>query len=121
MKRCTRIFTLTDTLGPDTPLFRSYGRMPVVRPRCEGWRPLVDDDALVAIGFTSGSTGAPKPNAKSWRSFRASTEQNLAALAGLWPDGAVVQAVATVPPQHMYGMEMSVLLDRKSTRLNSSH
>src|SRR3546814_2433166 len=29
---------------------------------------------------------------------------------GLWPDGAVVQAVATVPPQHMYGMEMSVLL-----------
>src|SRR3546814_2127028 len=69
-----------------------------------------DLDALVAIGFTSGSTGAPKPNAKTWRSFRASTEQNLAALAGLWPDGAVVQAVATVPPQHMYGMEMSVLL-----------
>src|SRR3546814_966542 len=58
-----------------------YVRMPDVLPRCEGERPLVDDDALVAIGFTSGSTGAPKPNAKTWRSFRASTEQNLAALA----------------------------------------
>ena len=67
-------------------------------------------DALVAIGFTSGSTGAPRPNAKTWRSFRTSTAQNLAALAGLWPDDAVVHAVATVPPQHMYGMEMSVLL-----------
>ena len=87
-----------------------YVRMPDELPRCEGERPLVDDDALVAIGFTSGSTGAPKPNAKTWRSFRTSTAQNLAALAGLWPDEAIVQAVATVPPQHMYGMEMSVLL-----------
>jgi acyl-coenzyme A synthetase/AMP-(fatty) acid ligase len=87
-----------------------YVRMPDVLPRCEGERPLVDDDALVAIGFTSGSTGAPKPNAKTWHTFRTSTAQNLAALAGLWPDEAVVQAVATVPPQHMYGMEMSVLL-----------
>jgi acyl-coenzyme A synthetase/AMP-(fatty) acid ligase len=84
--------------------------MPDELPRCNGARPTIDDDALVAIGFTSGSTGAPKPNAKTWRSFRTSTAQNLAALAGLWPDDAVVHAVATVPPQHMYGMEMSVLL-----------
>src|SRR5690606_5810846 len=87
-----------------------YVRMPDVLPRCDGERPHVDDDALVAIGFTSGSTGAPTANAKTWRSFRTSTAQNLAALAGLWPGDAVVQAVATVPPQHMYGMEMSVLL-----------
>src|SRR5690606_3710708 len=87
-----------------------YVRMPDVLPRCDGERPVVDDEALVAIGFTSGSTGAPKPHAKTWRSFRTSTAQNLAALSGLWPDDAIVQAVATVPPQHMYGMEMSVLL-----------
>jgi acyl-coenzyme A synthetase/AMP-(fatty) acid ligase len=87
-----------------------YMRMPDVLPQCDGERPHVDDDALVAIGFTSGSTGAPRPNAKTWRSFRTSTAQNLAALSGLWPDDAVVHAVATVPPQHMYGMEMSVLL-----------
>src|SRR5690606_22950059 len=70
----------------------------------------VDDDALVAIGFTSGSTSAPKPNAKTWHSFRTSTAQNLAALSGLWPGDDSVHAVATVPPQHMYGVEMSVLL-----------
>src|SRR3546814_15266161 len=50
-----------------------YVRMPDVLPRCEGERPLVDDDALVAIGFTSGSTGPPTPTAKTWHSFRAST------------------------------------------------
>src|SRR5690606_11329190 len=87
-----------------------YVRMPDVLPRCDGERPVVDDEALVAIGFTSGSTGAPKPNAKTWHTFCTSTAQNLAALAGLWPDDVVVRVVATVPPQHMYGMEMSVLL-----------
>src|SRR3546814_15670047 len=93
-----------------------YVRMPDVLPRCEGERPLVDDDALVAIGFTSGSTGAPQPNAKTWRSFRASTEQNLAALAGPAPDGPVVQAVATVPPAPMSRMEKSVLAEPLGNR-----
>jgi acyl-coenzyme A synthetase/AMP-(fatty) acid ligase len=69
-----------------------------------------DDDALVAIGFTSGSTGTPQPNRKTWASFRTSTAQNLAALADLWPAGTAPCIVATVPPQHMYGMELSVLL-----------
>lgn len=71
---------------------------------------LIDDDALVAIGFTSGSTGQPRPNPKTWRSFRTSTAQNLAALRDLWPANATAHVIATVPPQHMYGMELSVLL-----------
>ena len=87
-----------------------YWRMPQVLPGLEGDPLLVDDDALVAIGFTSGSTGEPKPNPKTWRSFRASTAQNLAALQDLWPADATAHVVATVPAQHMYGMEMSVLL-----------
>ncbi|HVI57778.1 MAG TPA: AMP-binding protein [Luteimonas sp.] len=87
-----------------------YVRLPDELPRLDGERPRIDEDALVAIGFTSGSTGAPRANAKTWRGFRTSTAQNLAALAGLWAEGEVVHAVATVPPQHMYGMEMSVLL-----------
>lgn len=87
-----------------------YVRLPETLPGAEGEAPCIDDNALVAIGFTSGSTGMPKANAKTWRSFRTSTAQNLAALSGLWPDGAIAHVVATVPPQHMYGMEMSVLL-----------
>lgn len=72
--------------------------------------PTVEDAALAVIGFTSGSTGRPSANAKTWGSFRASTAQNVAALRDLWPAGGIAHVVATVPPQHMYGMELSVLL-----------
>ena len=34
-------------------------------------------DQVVAIGYTSGSTGVPKGNAKTWASFHASTASNL--------------------------------------------
>ncbi|MBJ6985112.1 AMP-binding protein [Luteimonas sp. MC1750] len=88
-----------------------YLRLPDLLPRGEGGVPDVADDAVVAIGYTSGSTGAPKANLKTWGSFAASTAQNIAALDGLLPgDGGTAHVVATVPPQHMYGMEMSVLL-----------
>ena len=69
----------------------------------------VDPQALAAIGYTSGSTGRPQAHAKTWAAFATGTAQNLAALADLW-GGAQPQVVATVPPQHMYGMELSVVL-----------
>lgn len=72
--------------------------------------PEVAANALAAIGFTSGSTGVPQANPKTWGAFATSTAQNLAALRDLWPADAQAQVVATVPPQHMYGMELSVLL-----------
>lgn len=83
--------------------------LPDPLPRAAGPVPLVAAEAVAAIGFTSGSTGEPAANAKRWGSFARSTGQNLAALADLWPRGEAAQVVATVPPQHMYGMEMSVL------------
>ncbi len=84
--------------------------LPADLPESAGDMPSVDDNALAVIGFTSGSTGTPLPNRKTWSSFRASTAQNLAALRDLWPADAIAHVVATVPPQHMYGMELSVLL-----------
>lgn len=67
-------------------------------------------DHTCMIGFTSGSTGQPKKFPKLWRTVTASTGHNagqmIAALAGAAP-GAIV---ATVPPQHMYGMELSILV-----------
>ena len=87
-----------------------FVHLPDVLPALDGAPLRIDDAAVVAIGFTSGSTGAPKPNAKTLGSFRASTAQNFAALAGLWLDGVMPQVVATVPPQHMYGVELSVML-----------
>jgi acyl-coenzyme A synthetase/AMP-(fatty) acid ligase len=67
---------------------------------------------VVAIGFTSGSTGHPKPNPKTWASFHASNAPNAATLARVLDlaPGAFGHIVATVPPQHMYGIELSILL-----------
>ena len=97
----------------DAPLAQAppgYWPLPAVLPRLAGETPQVNDQAVVAIGFTSGSTGSPKPNLKTWAAFRASTGQNLAALHDLWHSHAQPNIVATVPPQHMYGMELSVLM-----------
>jgi len=74
--------------------------------------PEIDADQIVAIGFTSGSTGQPKANQKAWSSVQASSLHNartLSAAIGLAP-GALAHVVATVPPQHMYGLELSILL-----------
>lgn len=70
--------------------------------------PMIPAEHRVAINYTSGSTGAPTPNAKTWRQFHASTAGNLRMYAG--QVGHRFGVVATVPPQHMYGLEMSVLL-----------
>ncbi len=78
--------------------------------RNAGLRAEVRADGLAVVGFTSGSTGTPAAHPKTWASFHASTAQNAAALRDLWPRGAIAHLVATVPPQHMYGMELSVLL-----------
>ncbi|MBD9370614.1 AMP-binding protein [Xanthomonas sp. XNM01] len=83
--------------------------LPPVLPSEEGAAPLLATDWPVAIGYTSGSTGQPQAHVKTWASFITSTAQNLAALQDLWGQ-AQPQVVATVPPQHMYGMELSVLL-----------
>ena len=74
--------------------------------------PTIPPEQIVAIGFTSGSTGQPKANLKTWASLHASNALNVTALRaslGLAGD-ALANVVATVPPQHMYGVELSVLL-----------
>lgn len=101
-------YCLGDAVLPEPP--PGYWRMPEELPVQAGGMPLIHDDAVVAIGFTSGSTGTPAPNPKTWAAFRTSTAQNLAALQDLWQGHAQPNVVATVPPQHMYGMELSVLL-----------
>jgi acyl-coenzyme A synthetase/AMP-(fatty) acid ligase len=63
---------------------------------------------LAAYVFTSGTTGTPVPHAKTWgrvaRCVRVEAERG-----GL--DGnRRYSVVATVPPQHMYGFESTVLL-----------
>ncbi len=73
--------------------------------------PLIAADHTLAIAFTSGSTGAPKANCKTWKSFCASSALNRATLEAAGPTPNIV---ATVPAQHMYGLELSVLLPLRS-------
>ncbi len=73
--------------------------------------PAANQPALV--GFTSGSTGGPTPHAKLWSSLSRHTELNASRILetiAFGAGGSRPWIVATVPPQHMYGMEMSVLL-----------
>ena len=62
-------------------------------------------DRIVAIAFTSGSTGEPAPHAKTWGSLFHNSR--LAAFEVL--GGKNRSVVSTVPPQHMYGIEASLL------------
>jgi acyl-coenzyme A synthetase/AMP-(fatty) acid ligase len=63
---------------------------------------------LCAIVFTSGSTGAATPNRKYWETIRTSTLSNVDLL--IRDQKARLNLVATVPPQHMWGFETSILM-----------
>jgi acyl-coenzyme A synthetase/AMP-(fatty) acid ligase len=62
--------------------------------------------------LTSGSTGVPQPHAKAWGPLGINIRSEAARLAELLgrPTLEGLALVATVPPQHSYGLESSVLL-----------
>jgi len=63
---------------------------------------------LAAILFTSGTSGKPSAIHKKWGDLRAGV-QLTAARFGLNGRGDL-HLVATVPPQHMFGLELSIML-----------
>ena len=74
--------------------------------------PAVDARLVAAHVLTSGSTGDPVPHAKPWGLLVANARAEAARLAAALgcADLRGVSIVATVPAQHMYGFESSVLL-----------
>jgi len=89
----------------------SYPRMLDAQPQDERAVPAFAADRLVAILFTSGSTGLPQPHGKTWgrlvRNGRVEAER-----LGLVtrPHGIV----GTVPVQHSYGFESTLLMALQS-------
>ncbi len=75
-------------------------------------RPEIDADQLAAYVFTSGSTGTPLPYKKTWGRLLRCVHDGASRLGLL--DGRSHAIVGTVPPQHMYGFESSVLLGLQS-------
>ena len=68
--------------------------------------PRIPADQLVARVFTSGSTGAPIPHDKTWGSLVHCIRSGQRRLA--LPIGTTL--VGTVPAQHMYGFESTLLM-----------
>jgi acyl-coenzyme A synthetase/AMP-(fatty) acid ligase len=66
----------------------------------------LDHPALVA--FTSGSTGSPHPHSKTWGSLVAIARATGTRLR--LKTSEQMSVVATVPHQHMYGLEASMML-----------
>jgi len=84
-----------------------------VQPTLDLSIPMIPPDRVVVIGYTSGSTGRPKSQPKTWGGFAACTAQNVSRLREVLAtrgQGLQPWIVATVPAQHMYGMELSVLM-----------
>ena len=70
--------------------------------------PDIPADFIAAILFTSGSTGNPTAHAKSWGKLSTGAANLMAALN--WTQGAHYAVVGSVAPQHMFGLEATVML-----------
>ncbi len=65
-------------------------------------------EQVAAVVFTSGSTGEPMADVKTWGALLA---ESAMAMKRFWADRPRPAAVVgTVPPQHMYGLATTVLL-----------
>jgi acyl-coenzyme A synthetase/AMP-(fatty) acid ligase len=84
--------------------------LPVLRPEAapgaEAPNPLIPAGMVAAIAFTSGSTGEPRPHAKPWGALVAGARAAAARFA-VAPGTSIV---GTVPVQHMYGFETTLML-----------
>lgn len=100
-------YCLTDTIVPSNGM-PQHSCFVAATPSADFSIPAFNEDQVAALIFTSGSTGQPVPHPRSWGAMTRSVERSAACmgLAGL--RGAAI--LATVSPQHSYGLESSVML-----------
>jgi len=97
----------------DTPGHRAAGDEPRT-PDGAAWSvPQIDAQAPAVMIFTSGSTGLPVPHVKSFGQLVAAARVQMARLP---PHDATAgyALLGTVPAQHMFGLESTVLLPLQS-------
>jgi len=101
-------FCLTDDARCDIGLPRiHYPELPPI-PDAHWAVPEIPVTQVAAIVFTSGSTGTPLPYQKTWGRLARCVRDGAPRLGLL--DGRPHALIGTVPPQHMYGFESTVLL-----------
>lgn len=76
--------------------------------------PRIPAGQVAAIAFTSGSTGEPTAHAKPWGSLVLGAAAAAERFGLRHADGPPATVVATVPPQHMYGFETTIMLPFRS-------
>jgi acyl-coenzyme A synthetase/AMP-(fatty) acid ligase len=102
-------FCLTDDARCDIPLPRVCYPQAEVPGVARPWAiPEIPATQLAAIVFTSGSTGTPLPYRKTWGRLAHCVRGGAPRLGLL--DGRSHALIGTVPAQHMYGFESTVLL-----------
>jgi len=69
--------------------------------------PEIPADQTAVLAFSSGSTGTPTAHARTWEALHAVTCQALECFDLV--DGSGPTLIGTVPPQHMYGLESTLL------------
>lgn len=102
------VFCLTDDAHCTADLPRLHYAVEPADTTADHAVPRIPGSQCVAIVFTSGSTGTPRPHAKTWAALVSSVHAEADRLGLL--DGAGHTLVGTVPPQHMYGLESTVLM-----------
>jgi acyl-coenzyme A synthetase/AMP-(fatty) acid ligase len=106
------VFCLADSdIAIDLPLLHYPAQHPdhdAATPAGAAVIPALPAGQKVAYVFTSGSTGTPTALAKTWGALVGSVRA--AARRRNMYDGRAYTIVGTVPPQHMYGFESTVLL-----------
>jgi acyl-coenzyme A synthetase/AMP-(fatty) acid ligase/3-hydroxymyristoyl/3-hydroxydecanoyl-(acyl carrier protein) dehydratase len=104
-------YALVDDAALDVAGLR---RVVVTRPATapDAKVPALAADLAAVCLLTSGSTGAPQPHLKRWQPLVRNIAAEAERLAELMqvPSLQGLTIVATVPPQHSYGFESSVLL-----------
>ena len=101
-------YCLTD-LSDTADTLPSFSISEIPRPSGASPRnPMVPQTHIGLIAFTSGTTGRPHPCPKTWQSLVSVAKKTVKNLSLEKKDS--VSIVATVPPQHMYGLETSIML-----------
>jgi len=96
---------LTDQIEVDKAIAQFSLEAMDIEPAAVTDQFLIDAGHLAAIVFTSGSTGKAQANEKTWGSLVRSAELAQARF-GLGEQSSIL---ATVPPQHMYGLETTIM------------
>tara|TARA_R110002049_G_scaffold53696_4_gene149838 strand:+ start:1988 stop:3334 length:1347 start_codon:yes stop_codon:yes gene_type:complete len=102
------VFCLTDNEHCTVDLPQLQYPVMAVNDTTSSIIPQIDSQQCIAIVFTSGSTGSPQPHAKTWGSLVSSVQAEALRI-GLEHHSATT-LIGTVPAQHMYGLESTVLI-----------